>query len=50
MERKINTVLVLPPIPTDKFNWCAYYDPEGIYGWGENEELAIQDLKGNCDE
>ena len=50
-ENKIITWQVFPPIPTNKFDWAAYYDgfEEGCYGWGETEELAIIDLKSNCE-
>jgi hypothetical protein len=49
--RKIITSHVHPPIPTDKFDWCAYYDDVGAdaspYGWGRTEAEAIADLKEN---
>ena len=47
-QYQISTSHVKPPIPTTKFDWCAYIDGDeehGPYGWGEIEELAIIDLK-----
>jgi hypothetical protein len=48
-ERKIITRYVRPPIPTAEFDWAAWYDRDGEeasrYGWGENREDAIRDLK-----
>lgn len=44
-ERKIVTSFVYPPIPHRNFDWCAHFDdPEGVTGWGANEQEAIDDL------
>jgi hypothetical protein len=32
------------PIPTDRFDWEAYRDPEGKVGHGSTEKDAIGDL------
>ena len=52
-QDKIITTHVMPPIPTNAFDWCAYYDgweeETGSYGWGKTEELAILDLKRNTE-
>jgi hypothetical protein len=45
---KIITQPVFPPIPTNAFNWCAYYDDQaelGNYGWGSTKEDAVRDLQ-----
>ena len=42
-----------PPIPTNDFDWCAYYDgseEDGQRGWGATKEEAIKDLKDLTDE
>lgn len=55
-EKKIVTVLVFPPIPVRKFDWCSYYDGEeedGNYGWGPTRQEAIRELlkaKGKWDD
>lgn len=39
---------VFPPIPTTKFDWCAYYDGQEElrnYGWGPTEAEAVADLQ-----
>lgn len=49
--RKIVTHNSFPPIPTNKFDWCAFYDGEeeaGNYGYGATEEEAIADFIENC--
>lgn len=50
-EKKIIVWEVFPPILSNKFDYAAYYDgfEEGTYGWGETKELAIKDLKDNCE-
>jgi len=43
----IVTYHAYPPIPTRRFDWCAFRDGQeelGNYGWGPTEEAAIQDL------
>ena len=48
--RTIITTHVLPPIPTDKMDWCAHYDGEeemGGYGWGRTEDEAMEDFIAN---
>lgn len=43
----IRTEHVRPPIPTTKFDWCAWWDgteEDGPYGWGSTEEHAIEEL------
>jgi hypothetical protein len=47
---EITTVNTRPPIPLRCFDWCAYRDPEGIYGWGATETAAIADLEANEEE
>jgi hypothetical protein len=46
--RPIETSYSNPPIPTRAFDWCAYFDDVGadcsIYGWGETEREAINNL------
>jgi hypothetical protein len=47
---KIIAYHALPPIPTTKFDWCAFYDGEEErceYGWGHTEQEAIADLVEN---
>lgn len=41
----ILTSYVHPPIPTRRFDWAAYRDPESkLCGWGPTPEAAIADL------
>ena len=45
---KIIVQPVFPPIPTNAFDWCAYYDGEeesGNYGWGATEADAVCSLQ-----
>lgn len=35
---------VFPPIPIRQFDYVAYRDPEGKYGYGQTAEQAIEDL------
>lgn len=38
---------VFPPIPTRRFDWCAYIDgeeEEGTYGYGESKQAALNEL------
>lgn len=35
---------VHPPIPMRSFDFLAYEDPEGIYGWGSTEAQALADF------
>ncbi len=47
IQHKIVTSVSCPPIPTNKFDWCAYLDgteETGRYGWGATEIEAIQAL------
>jgi hypothetical protein len=46
---EIITEFVNPPIPNCGLRWCAYRDPEGVYGWGHTEQDAISDLL-ECEE
>ena len=49
--RQIIQQPVYPPIPTNAFDWCAYYDGEeeaGNYGWGATKEAALADLEAQC--
>jgi hypothetical protein len=44
-HRKVIVHHVHPPIPTRRFDFCAYFDgEEEHYGWGETEAEAIWDL------
>jgi hypothetical protein len=46
-ERKIVTFYWAKPIPTNKFDWTAFYDGEeesGHYGFGATEAEAIADF------
>lgn len=48
--RKIVTHHSRPPIPTMKYDWCAFYDGEeeaGCYGYGGTEEDAVADFIEN---
>jgi len=50
MMRKIVTHAIFPPIPTTKYDWCAFYDGEeedGGYGYGSTEAEAIADFIEN---
>lgn len=38
------TSYIFPPIQDRRFDWCAYFDPEHIYGYGRTEQEAIADL------
>lgn len=56
MSRKIVTHCSFPPIPTNKYDWCAYYDGDeeaGDYGYGATEAEAIADFiehqQADCD-
>ena len=43
----IVTELVLPPIPTTRFDWCAAregYEPGDPIGYGPTEQAAIEEL------
>jgi hypothetical protein len=43
----IVTSYVKPPIPTFRFDWCAYFDgeeEEQFCGYGETEQAAINEL------
>ena len=42
----ITTALVLPPIPTDRFDWCAFVtgEEEALCGRGPTERAALIDL------
>jgi hypothetical protein len=42
---QITTHFIFPPIPIRSYDWRAYYDAEGINGYGETEQDAIEDLK-----
>jgi hypothetical protein len=42
--QRATVVAVLPPIPTRRFDYCAYFDPEGLAGYGPTEQDALQDL------
>ena len=47
MTEKIITENVYPPIPTRRFDWCAYFDgheEHGPYGWGPTERSATAEL------
>lgn len=47
-DARVKTSNVYPPIPTRKFDWCAWWDGEeelGEYGWGETRDEAVTDLK-----
>lgn len=49
--RKIVTHNSFPPIPTTKFDWCAFYEGQeeaGNYGYGVTREAAISDFIENC--
>lgn len=38
---------MFPPIPTRRFDWCAYIDgeeEEGTCGYGESEQAALEEL------
>jgi len=35
---------VFPPIPSRRFDFVAYFDPEGLAGYGPTEQDALQDL------
>lgn len=52
-EYKIATSYANPPIPTRKFDWCAYIDDYGAddspYGYGETEREAICELLENLE-
>ncbi len=49
--RKIVTSYWRKPIPTDKYDWEAWYDgDEVVGGFGRTEAEAIQDLKDNTDD
>lgn len=44
---KIVTSHQRPPIPTSKWDWCAFFDgfeEEGCYGFGSTELEAVNDL------
>jgi len=44
---RVVTSNIFPPIPTRKFDWCAYREGEeelGNYGYGKTEQEAIQNL------
>ena len=50
---QIITVRVYPPIPTNDFDWCAYFDDgeeDGPRGWGASKEEAVQNLMEIVDE
>lgn len=52
-EIEVVVLRVYPPIPTNVFDWCAYYEgdwEDGPRGWGATREEAIEDLKGITDE
>ena len=38
------TRYIFPPIPSRCCDWIAFYDEEGVYGYGETEQEAIQNL------
>ena len=44
---KVVTQYIQPPVPTTRFDWCAWFDGmevEGPYGWGPTETAAKRDL------
>lgn len=43
-EYPILAMYVHPPIPARCYDWCAFRDPEGPYGWGATEDAAKADL------
>lgn len=49
MKDKIIIWECFPPIPTDKFNYAAYWYgfEEGDYGWGSSAAMAEHDLLTN---
>lgn len=50
LTRKIVTHNSRPPIPTNKYDWCAFFDGEeeaGGYGYGATEAEAIADFVEN---
>jgi hypothetical protein len=54
--RKIITDYVCPPIPTSRYDWCAWFEDDEpdshgnmLVGWGATEEDAIEDLR-ECSE
>jgi hypothetical protein len=45
-EIEIITTHMYPPIPIRDYDWMSYRDgdEEGIIGWGETKQEAIDDL------
>lgn len=46
-ELPVVTSYICPPIPTNRFDWCAYpegCEEDGNYGWGATEQEAIENL------
>jgi hypothetical protein len=48
----IRTSYVYPPIPTRRFDWCAWVDghEEGRIGYGATEAEATANLREQLDE
>lgn len=44
------TEFIYPPIPLRCFDWIAYHDPEGVSGYGETEEAALEDLRSQLED
>lgn len=46
-QSKIQVSYVYPPIPSRRFDWCAYIDGHeetNLYGWGASKLDALKEL------
>ena len=53
MRLDIRTSYERPPIPTTRFDWCAWMDDTdetGPFGYGRTREEAVDDLERQIDE
>lgn len=38
-------IIVTQLHPIGPYKWCAFYEPEGLQGWGRTEQEAKEDLE-----